>query len=119
KVPVTWLGVDYSLTKFIGTPTDKSTTFSPWSFTGVKVKDNGIVSNDEFRDLFTVQWNQIFLDKPKSFNIAKAIHRESVNYAIDVCIKANQALAKKEFFSNNPGDFKTINEGTIANAVKN
>jgi hypothetical protein len=114
--PVTYLGVDYSLTKFIGIPTNKSMTFSPWTVVGSK--DNGVVTNDEFRDSYTVQWNQIFLDKPKQFDVAKAIHRPSVKYALDVAIKSNQAL-KKDFFSNNPSDFKTLTAQNISDAVKN
>jgi hypothetical protein len=77
------------------------------------------VGNDEFRDSFTPQWNQIFLEKPKQFDIAKAIHRSSVKYAIDVATKANATLTKKDFFSNNPGDFKTLTEQNISDVVKN
>jgi hypothetical protein len=117
NVPVTWLGVDYSLTTFIGTPTNTGVAFSPW--TVVKKTDDGVVSKDEFRDSFTVQWNQLFIDEEKKYNVAKAIDRSSVNYDIDVCVNANKKLTKKEFFSNNPGDYHTKTEADVANAVKN
>jgi hypothetical protein len=117
NVPVTWIGVDYQFAKHIGTPTNSSVTYSPW--TVVKKTDNGIVTNDEFRDSYTVQWNQLFIDEQKKYNVAKAIDRSSVAYAIDVCINANKKLTKKEFFSNNPSDFKTITETNITDAVKN
>jgi hypothetical protein len=117
KVPVTWLGVDYSLTTFIGTPSYTTLAFSPW--TVVKKTGEGVISKDEFRDSFLVQWNQLFIDESKKYNVAKAIGRSSVSYAIDVCINANKKLAQKEFFSNDPKDFRTKTEADIANAVKN
>lgn len=116
KVPVTWLGVDYSLTTFIGTPSYTTLAFSPW--TVVKKTGEGVISKDEFRDSFLVQWNQLFIDESKKYNVAKAIGRTSVNYAIDVCINANKKLAQKEFFSNDPNDFHTKTEADVANAVK-
>jgi hypothetical protein len=117
KVPVTWLGVDYSLTTFIGTPSYTTLAFSPW--TVVKKTGEGVITKDEFRDSFLVQWNQLFVDEAKKYNVAKAIGRSSVTYAIDVCIDANKKLAKKEFFSNDPNDFHKKTEADIANAVKN
>ncbi len=115
--PITFLGVDYSLTTFIGTPENKSYGFSPWTVVGSK--DNGVVTNDQFRDEFTPQWNQLFIDEPKKFDVAKATHRSTVKYNIDVAIKANKALGKKNFFSNSPTDFHTKTEADITNAVKN
>ncbi|MDB5135144.1 MAG: hypothetical protein JWP37_1747 [Mucilaginibacter sp.] len=117
KVPVTWLGVDYSLTTFIGTPSYTTMAFSPW--TVVKKTGEGVISKDEFRDSFLIQWNQLFIDESKKYNVAKAIGRSSVSYAIDVCINANKKLAQKEFFSNDPKFFHTKTEADIANAVKN
>jgi hypothetical protein len=107
NVPVTWLGVDFSQTKFIGEPAK--------GITGNK----GPVNNDEFRDSFTVQWNELFIDEPKKYDIANAINRPSVKYAINVALNANKQLTNKDFFSNNPSDFKLINEATIADVVKN
>jgi hypothetical protein len=117
KIPVTWLGVDYSLTTFIGTPSYTTLAFSPW--TVVKKTGEGVITKEEFRDSFLVQWNQLFIDESKKYNVAKAIGRPSVNYAIDVCINANKKLAKKEFFSNDPKDFHTKTEADVANAIKN
>jgi len=103
KVPITWLGVDYSQTKFIGP--------------AFKFQDKGQVTNEEFRDKYTVGWNQLFIKEQKKYDVAKYTHREAVKYAIDVTEKANASL-KKEFFSNDPADFKKLTEGDIANVVK-
>jgi hypothetical protein len=105
--PITWLGLDFSQAKFIGQAT-KGVTGS-----------NGTVSNDEFRDSFTVQWNELFIDEIKKYDVAKATHRSSVKYAIDVTLKANRDLTKKDFYSNSPSDFKTITESNIADLIKN
>jgi len=63
NVPVTWLGVDYSLTTFIGTPSYTTFAFSPW--TVVKKTGDGVITKDEFRDSFLLQWNQLFIDETK------------------------------------------------------
>jgi len=117
NVPVTWLGVDYSLTTFIGTPSYTTEAFSPWTI--VKKTGEGVVTKDEFRDSYLEQWNQLFIDESKKYNVAKAIGRPSVNYAIEICINANKKLKEKEFFSNDPKNFHTKTEADIINAVKN
>jgi len=117
NVPVTWLGVDYSLTTFIGTPSYNNFAFSPW--TVVKKTGEGVITKEEFRDSFLEQWNQLFIDEQKKYNVAKATDRSSVTYAIDVCVSANKKLTNKEFFSNDPKDFHTKTEADVANAVKN
>jgi len=105
KKPIAWLGVDYSQTRFIGDPTK-----------GI-ASNKGTVTNDEFREVFTFQWNELFVDEQKKYDVAKAVHRESVKYAIDVAMKANKELTKKDFFSNNPSDFKTLDAAKIADVV--
>ncbi len=117
NVPITWLGVDYSLSTFIGTPSYSTFAFSAWS--GVKKTGDGVISKDEFRDSFLVQWNQLFIDEQKKYNVTKATGHSTVNLAIDVCINANKKLTKKEFFSNDPSVFHTKTEADITNAVKN
>ena len=104
KTPITWLGVDYSLTRFIGAP---------------EIKSNAApISNDEFRDTYVSSWNYLFINEQKKYDVAKAVHRESVKYNIEVTLKANKNLSKN-FFTNNPNNFKTVTADTIANVVKN
>jgi hypothetical protein len=116
--PITWLGVDYSLTTFIGTPTNTTATFSPW--TVVKKTDEGVVTKDEFRNSYTEQWNQLFIDEQKKYKVAKATDRkeDAITYSLAVCVNANKKLTKKEFFSNDPKDFLTKTEADVVNAVK-
>ncbi|MBI3883440.1 MAG: hypothetical protein HY305_04285 [Sphingobacteriales bacterium] len=101
---ITWLGLDFSQTKFIGSAT--------------QFKDAGEVTNDQFRDKYAIGWNRLFINEQKKYDIAKALSRKgNVQYAIDVTEKANNSL-KKDFFTNNPGDFKTIDDKKIEGLVK-
>lgn len=99
---ITWLGLDFSQAKFIG----------PAS----QFKDVGEITNEEFRDKYTVSWNQLFIDEQKKFNVAEMLHRPDVKYALDVTAKANGNI-KKEFFGSNPNDFKTLDEKKIGDLV--
>jgi len=107
KVPVTWLGVDYSQAKVICSDSKEITTKS------------GFLSSTQFKLVYTPQWNNLFIYEKDKYDVAGAVHRDSVKYAIDVTAKANLALGEKEFFSTNPADFKTLNETKIADLVKN
>jgi hypothetical protein len=102
STPITWLGVDYSQAKFIGSAT--------------QFENAGKITNAEFQNVYTVAWNQLFINEQKKYDVASALHRSSVKYDIDVALKANAAL-QKDFFSNNPSDFKTLDASKIADIV--
>jgi len=105
STPITWLGLDFSQTKFIGTAS--------------LYANGGAMTNAQFREVLVPSWNELFINEQKKYDVAKALHRTSVKYAIDVAEKANNALTAKEFFSNNVDDFKKITEANITEAVKN
>jgi hypothetical protein len=100
---ITWLGLDFSQARFIG----------PAS----QFKDAGEITNDEFRDKYTVAWNQLYIDEQKKFNVAEMVRQPSVKYALEVTAKANGNI-KKDFFNSSPNDFKTLDEKKIADLVK-
>ena len=100
---ITWLGLDFSQTKFIGAASNFG--------------DAGEVTNESFKNKYAQGWNHLFIDEMKKYDVAAAVHRTGVKYAIDVTEKANSNL-KKDFFSNNPGDYKSIDEAKINAAVK-
>lgn len=101
---ITWLGLDFSQTKFIGQAT--------------QFENAGKITNEKFKEEYTVAWNQLFVNEQKKYDVAKALHRSSVKYDIDVALNANAALTQKDFFSNNPSDFKLLDESKIADVVK-
>ena len=101
---ITWLGIDFTQTKFIGTAT--------------QFKESGEITSSEFRDKYIPGWNQLFLEEQKKYNVADAVKRTEVKYAMDVTEKANNGI-KGNFFSNDPNDYKKLDEQKIANLVKN
>jgi hypothetical protein len=92
---ITWLGLDFSQAKFIGP-----------------------ASGEEFRDKYTVSWNQLFIDEQKKYNVAEMMHRSpsEVKYALEVTAKANGNI-KREIFGASPNDFKTLDEKKIGDLV--
>ena len=100
---ITWLGIDFTQTKFIGSAT--------------QFKDAGEISSSEFRDKYIPSWNQLFINEQKKYDVAKAVKRAEVKYAMDVTEKANNSI-KGNFFSDDPNDFKKLDEQKIANLVK-
>jgi len=103
RTVITWLGLDFSQTKFIGSATE--------------FKDVGVITNDKFRDDYTAAWNQLFINEQKKYDVAAALHRGEVKYAMNVTAKANSVI-KKDFFSNDPDNYKTLDEAKIAQLVK-
>jgi hypothetical protein len=100
---ITWLGIDFSQTKFIG----KAAQF----------KDAGEITNSEFRDKYVPGWNQLFIDEKKKYDVAGAVKRSEVKYAVEVTEKANSSF-KGNFFSDDLADFKKLTEQKISDIVK-
>jgi hypothetical protein len=100
---ITWLGIDFSQTKFIGSAT--------------QFKDAGEITSAEFRDKYIPGWNQLFLDEQKKYDVAGAVKRAEVKYAMEVTEKSNNSI-KGNFFSNDPNDYKKLDEQKIENLVK-
>src|SRR5438045_8051298 len=84
--PITWLGIDFSQTKFIGS--------------AAQFENAGKINNAQIKDIYIPAWNELFVNEQKKYDVADAVHRSSVKYDIDVAIKANDALGQKDFFSN-------------------
>jgi hypothetical protein len=100
---ITWLGIDFSQAKFIG----KAAQF----------KDAGEITNSEFRDKYVPGWNQLFIDEKKKYDVAGAVKRSEVKYAVEVTEKANSSF-KGNFFSEDPNDYTKLNEQKVADLVK-
>lgn len=100
---ITWLGMDFTQTKFIGSAT--------------QFKDAGEITNSEFRDKYIPSWNQLFVNEQKKYNVANAVKRTEVKYGMEVTEKANNSI-KGNFFSNDPNDYKKLTDEKIAGLVK-
>lgn len=104
KVPVTWLGIDFSQMRFIGSE--------------AAYKASGELLNSEFVNKYIPAWANLFITEPKTYNVPRASHRDTVHFAFKVTEVANNALTKN-FFTENPNDFSTLKEKDIVEVVKN
>jgi hypothetical protein len=104
KVPVTWLGLDFSQARFIGSE--------------AAYKATGELINSDFVGKYIPAWANLFITEPKTYNIPRASHRDSVHFAFQVTEKANNAITKN-FFTDQPTEFSTLKEADIIALVKN
>lgn len=104
KVPITWLGMDFSQMRFIGSEAD--------------YKTKGELLNVEFVNKYIPAWANLFITEPKTYNVPRASHRDSVHFAFKVTEQVNNALTK-DFFTENVADFSTLKEKDITDIVKN
>ncbi|WP_184550204.1 hypothetical protein [Mucilaginibacter sp. FT3.2] len=104
KVPITWLGMDFSQMRFIGSE--------------AAYKANGELLNTEFVNKFIPAWANLFITEPKAYNVPRASHRDTVHFAFKVTEAVNSALTK-DFFTENANDFSTLKEKDIVDIIKN
>jgi len=105
KVPVIWLGLDYSQARLIN-PTTVNKNYQE-------------VTNAAFIKTYVPAWNYLFIIEPKKYDVAKAIHRDSVDYALDVTEKANKGISiTKDIFTHNTS-YKLLTEQNISDLVNN
>lgn len=101
-VNITWLGMDFTQAKFIGS----------------EAAYRNEVINAEFVDKFIPAWANLFLTEPRTYNPAKAVHRDTVSFAFDVTASVNKKITKN-FFDEDPNHFNTLKEADIAKLVSN
>ncbi|MEO6833621.1 MAG: hypothetical protein ABI169_15550 [Chitinophagaceae bacterium] len=101
--PITWLGLDLSHARFIGDAN--------------QYKDLGNITGIEVRDKYAPGWNQLFVNEQKKYDVAKYVHRDAVEYAMDVTERVNNSIGKS-FFSNDPNEYSRLTEADIKSAVK-
>lgn len=97
RQPVTWLGLDFSAMKLI--------------------KSDEMVTNDELQHKYFPGWNDLVLNEPKKFDIAKAVDRASVTNDISAVTDVNKA-AKGDFITTDPNAFEHLKKEQIAQMVK-
>ena len=61
-------------------------------------------------------WNNLFITEQKKYNVADAVNRTDVKYAIEVTEKANNNI-KGDLFSDDPNDYNHLTEQNISALV--
>ena len=99
---ITWLGIDFTQLKFIGSATQ-------W-------KDAGEITNAQLRDKYFPGWNSLFINEQKKYAVAAAVSRTEVKFATDVTEKANNSI-RGNIFTDDPNEYKHLDEGQISKLV--
>lgn len=97
KTPVTWLGLDYSGLKFI--------------------KSDETVTESELQDKYFPGWNDLILNEPKKYDIAKATGRKEVAHDIDAVTAVNEK-AKGNFITTDKNAFEHLSNDKVKQMVK-
>lgn len=100
--PITWLGLDFSNVKFIGS--------------AAQFKDAGEISNYDLREKYFPAWNNLFIKEQEKFNVARAVERNSVDYAIEVTDVANHN-SKGPYFVDEPDSYQLLTTEKIASQI--
>lgn len=100
--PITWLGLDFSKVKIFGT--------------AAQFGNVGEITNVQLRDKYIPEWNQLFINEMKKYDVADAIHRMQVKFELDVTSKANKNI-KEDLFTNNFDELNTLDSKKIETMV--
>lgn len=104
SVEITWLGVDYSETQFVG-------PVSGWGTETTK-------SPSEMRDTYYDAWNNLIEKEPNNFKIAEAVGRASISYNTKAVNSVNSKSSVKNLFVENLADVDEISEKEVSGMVK-
>lgn len=101
---LTWLGVDYSQLRFIGTA-------AQW-------KDAGDISNEKLSGTYFKAWNDLVVNEPDKYNIKKATGFSEVVLAPEVAEAVNNKNRKANYFTEDGNLFQRLTEADIQKQVK-
>lgn len=94
---ITWLGLDFSHAKLLG---DREK----------------FGSESDLRHLMTA-WNELILNEPEKYNVAKAVGRQKVTNAIDVTADRNGEVDVQAMFTDDQKDYLHIQPSEIEGIV--
>ena len=97
ETPITYLGIDFSNSKFYGDP--------------------GTVDGNEMVNLLKKINDVIVFEYAKKYNIAAAIKHSNIDLKIDLTDKLNVNIDGKKFITYNPGDINKLEESDINKIV--
>lgn len=100
---VTWLGLDFSHFKYVGD--------------AAQFGDFGEINNSDLRDSYFPAWNDLFMDEQDKYNVADAIDRIDVQYAIKVTNQSN-AKIKSGFLAGSIDGSEVLSEEDLKQVVQ-
>ena len=95
--PITWLGLDFSNLKLI--------------------KDDEKITDTELQNKYFAGWNELMLQEPKKYDVARATGRVQVENNTTAITKVN-AAAKPNFITDDAKAFEHLDEAKIKSIVK-
>jgi hypothetical protein len=102
KVPLTWLGLDFSQLYFVADMKE------PGKVSGV--------SNEWLRDKHFKAWNDLFVTEEDKYDVAKATRRKDVMMDLEVTARVNNAL-KREFFTEDDSKYQLLTVEKVKDLV--
>ncbi len=102
SAPITWLGLDFTHLKFIGS--------------AAQFKDAGVITNSDMRSKYFPGWNNLFIAEQKKYDVAGAVHRDNVSYATDITQGANDK-STAEYFTDKADDYQLLTTDMISTLV--
>lgn len=98
ETPITYLGVDFTQAKLIGDAAADAVAFKSRHFSSI---------------------NQVVVNEPKKYDIAKALQKSNVSTDINVTETVNSSIDADGFKSQNSADDKRLDAAAIQKVVKN
>lgn len=99
---ITWLGLDFTQVYFIGEA-------AQW-------QDVGEITNDQLRDKYFVAWNDLFINEQQKYDVAGAVGRSEVSYAINITEKTNNKITR-DFFTSDGNNYQLLDEQKVQKLV--
>jgi hypothetical protein len=104
EVPVTWLGIDYTQLRFIGSAS--------------QMGEGSSITPDQIRDKYFPAWNDLVINEPKKYDVPAACNRASVTNAPEVAGKMNNSTKTDQVFTSDANDFSRLTKEMVAAQVK-
>ncbi len=102
NAPITWLGLDFSHLKFIGKASQHNNT--------------GLITNADLQTDYFTSWNNLIFNEKDKFNVAAAVHRDFVGYAMDITQKENNKLTGT-YITDNANEYQLLTADSISEFI--
>lgn len=83
NIPITWLGLDCTQMTITGS--------------AYQVQQAGKLDDRDIQDKYIPAWNKLIVEERAKYKIAEAVHRQSIEYDIEITDKVNAGI-KRSFF---------------------